>query len=162
MTRRLIAAQGPETISEPIDLSQTSNQSDAAWRKWFVVETLRRTIFLVHIINVLSCRTEKQDPYYYEDLDNEFVLSLPVPASDVLWKASTAEEWRIACTEGLYPWEGCKLKLLCNHIENRERIKRSSNGTPTEAERFVDMSADDLEALPDFTKLLLSCIQQPT
>lgn len=47
----------------------------------------------MHVINTLSCQLHKQDPYYYETLDDDLVLTTPLPAPDVLWAASSAEEW---------------------------------------------------------------------
>lgn len=60
-----------------------------------VVETSRRTIFLANLVNFLSNRdhkTGKQSPWY-EPLDNELILSMPLPCSHALWNARAGNDW---------------------------------------------------------------------
>ena len=60
-----------------------------------VTETVRRTIFLANIVNFFSNRdlgSGKQSPYY-EPLDDEFVMNMPLPCSHALWSARTEDEW---------------------------------------------------------------------
>lgn len=63
------------------------------WRQWCFTETLRRTIFLAHAINVLSARLHKQDPFFYEALDGDLVLDMPLPAPAALWEATFEGQW---------------------------------------------------------------------
>lgn len=70
------------------------NTAPSAWRYWCLIETLRRTFFLVHAINVLAMRLRKQDAYFYEPLDDDLVLDMPLPSPAPLWEASLEEEWR--------------------------------------------------------------------
>lgn len=71
---------------------------EAEWRTWYLSETVRRTLFLVNVINILSCRDSKQNSYFYEALDDTLLLELPLPAPDLLWKANSAQEWAQAKT----------------------------------------------------------------
>jgi len=79
-------------LASPTPASETSIE-DVPWSEWRLVETMRRTIFLVNIINNLSCRIGKQNPYFYEALDDELVSVLPLPVSDNIWTASSEVEW---------------------------------------------------------------------
>jgi hypothetical protein len=53
-------------------------------------------VFLVNAINTLSCRLQKQDPNYFEPLDDELIYDMTLPAPDAVWKASSVEEWTFA------------------------------------------------------------------
>ncbi|KAK4120364.1 hypothetical protein N657DRAFT_602987 [Parathielavia appendiculata] len=77
------------------DLSPSEVNREMAWRKWIVNETIRRTVFLVNAINTLSCRVQKQGANFFEALDDDLVRNMALPASDQLWKASSAEEWLV-------------------------------------------------------------------
>ena len=63
------------------------------------MESLRRTIFLVNIVNVLAARVRKLHEDYYEPLNDEFVLDMRMPAPEPVWKACDAEEWVKALDE---------------------------------------------------------------
>ena len=70
-----------------------------------VVETSRRTIFLCNIVNFFSNReheTGLQSPYY-EPLDDELILNMPLPCSHVLWTARTEDGWRQAVMQSEVP-----------------------------------------------------------
>ncbi|KAJ6157967.1 hypothetical protein N7470_005559 [Penicillium chermesinum] len=63
---------------------------------WSVAETARRTIFLANAIHFLSSidpNTGHTSPYY-EPLNDELVLNLPLPCSHALWSARTEQEWQ--------------------------------------------------------------------
>lgn len=66
------------------------------WETWVVQETLRRTIFLVNIVNTLSRRFHPQNLSYYEALDEDLILNSTLPAPDPMWKATTSNEWEAA------------------------------------------------------------------
>ncbi len=62
-----------------------------------ITETARRTIFLVHIVNFFCNRhleSRKQSPYY-EPLDDDLIMNMPLPCSHSLWSARTEDEWTI-------------------------------------------------------------------
>ncbi|KAK3372251.1 hypothetical protein B0H63DRAFT_290773 [Podospora didyma] len=87
MTRKLIQKYRHRLLTHGIDLEKF------VWYDWIFTETLRRTMFLVHVINAVSARTAKQNSYFYEPLDDELVLDMPLPAPEALWKTSSQEGW---------------------------------------------------------------------
>ncbi|KAI9845000.1 MAG: hypothetical protein M1837_005144 [Sclerophora amabilis] len=70
---------------------------DADWLSWLVAETVRRTLFLIHIINVSVSHDEdgKASPYF-EPLDDDTILALALPAPTEMWEARSPEDWRAA------------------------------------------------------------------
>ncbi|KAL5366535.1 hypothetical protein BJX96DRAFT_38134 [Aspergillus floccosus] len=71
---------------------------NGSWVQWAVAETARRTIFLANIVNFFSnCDLEsgRQSPYY-EPLNDELIMKMPLPCHQGLWGARTEEEWRQA------------------------------------------------------------------
>ncbi|GIJ86351.1 hypothetical protein Asppvi_005239 [Aspergillus pseudoviridinutans] len=67
-----------------------------SWVKWAVAETARRTIFLANIVNFFSNRDlncGRQSPYY-EPLNDELIMNMPLPCDQALWSARTEDEWR--------------------------------------------------------------------
>ncbi|GFF29275.1 hypothetical protein IFM61606_10324 [Aspergillus udagawae] len=69
-----------------------------SWVKWAVSETARRTIFLANIINFFSnhdLNSGRQSPYY-EPLNDELIMKMPLPCDQALWSARTEDEWRKA------------------------------------------------------------------
>lgn len=97
MARKVVALYMPQLRSS----FDSSNFSELAWKKWASAETVRRTFFLIHIINVVACRTEKQNPFFYEELDDDLVMNLPLPAPEKMWQANSAAEWQSALEEEL-------------------------------------------------------------
>lgn len=92
MTREFIRSHSnPESnlISRP-------NIGDKSFTEWGVAETARRTIFLSNIVHFFSNRgLETGEPsLYYEPLDDDFVLNLPLPSTSPLWIARTDKEWK--------------------------------------------------------------------
>ena len=75
--------------------SGTNDPTQSPWNRWMITETARRTIFLANIINFLSNRNFKsaEQSSYYEPLDDEFVMSMPLPCTDALWRARTENDW---------------------------------------------------------------------
>ncbi|KAJ5674202.1 hypothetical protein N7462_009641 [Penicillium macrosclerotiorum] len=85
------------------DLSLLSaNDSSLNFERWNVAETARRTIFLANILHFLSHHdpnTGSRLPYY-EPLDDELILNMPLPCSHALWSARTEQEWRLTIEYG--------------------------------------------------------------
>ena len=75
------------------DLINCSADPPSGWRPWAIIETLRRTLFLVHVINLVSARLQKQNPYFYEALDDDLILDMPLPAPAPLWEATREGQW---------------------------------------------------------------------
>ncbi|CAL5874264.1 uncharacterized protein PFLUO_LOCUS8552 [Penicillium psychrofluorescens] len=84
-----------ETPSE--DLLASSGVSPMqTLEQWRVAETSRRTIFLAHVVHFLSnydFKSGKQS-IYYEPLDDDMLLNLPLPCSHALWTARNEQEWK--------------------------------------------------------------------
>jgi hypothetical protein len=157
MVRKLIATYlhpHPTALSNrTVNGSSTDENEFTNWRKWIMNETIRRTVFLANIINTLSCRTQKQNPYYYEPLDDSVVLNMILPAPSAMWKASSLEEW-LAAKANLNPQDKVRSQTTVQAIleqftsagdivTNRER-----RGRATERVRF--------EELDEFTKIVVS------
>jgi hypothetical protein len=140
--------------------------TESNWRKWILNETFRRTIFLVNVINILSCRTQTQNPYFFEALDDNLVHSMHIPAPEVLWTASSAEEWsaaKAALSPELIILSKSTVKSILEQIQNdsnedvvvlhrrQETRKRSRTGNEL-----------GLHDLPEFTRLVIATINPET
>ena len=72
-----------------------NSPGESPWHKWMITETARRTIFLAHIVNFFCNRdleSGKQSPYY-EPLDDDLIMNMPLPCSHTLWSTRTEDEW---------------------------------------------------------------------
>lgn len=68
------------------------------FQQWATTETARRTIFLANIVHFLGNHdpeTGEPSPYY-EPLDDELILNMPLPSAHTMWAARTEQEWRLA------------------------------------------------------------------
>jgi hypothetical protein len=80
------------------NLTSQSHLSMQTFQQWTTTETARRTIFLANIVHFLSNHdpeTGETSPYY-EPLDDELILDMPLPCARTLWAARTEQEWRLA------------------------------------------------------------------
>ena len=68
------------------------------WARWRVNETARRTIFFANILNYYSNHDHNTgNPLlYYEPLDEELILNMPLPCSHAAWVARDEEAWSMA------------------------------------------------------------------
>lgn len=152
MTRRLIK----QYLQSPS--GEEGEQND--WRKWLMNETIRRTVFLVNAINTLSCRIQKQDPYYFEPLDDNLIRDLTLPAPEAVWKASSAEEW-IAAKSQLGSDDLARSRLTI-----RQSIERISHSGGHGGNQFTGIPQDSnsgalelqVEKLDDFTRLVIATV----
>ncbi|KAL4736083.1 hypothetical protein BDV11DRAFT_211576 [Aspergillus similis] len=85
MTRRLYAHY--RTALE------TTHDAETNWERWKFAESLRRNIFFANIINIVGARAGKLNSAYFEPLDDEVVLSLPLPAPESMWRSCSLSEW---------------------------------------------------------------------
>lgn len=92
MTRRLCT-----TYSDSIS---STGKHARDWPQWTFAESLRRTVFLVNIINVLAAKVRKIHEDYYEPLNDDLVLDTCLPASEPVWKACNTKQWGQATDEG--------------------------------------------------------------
>ncbi|KAL8736864.1 MAG: hypothetical protein Q9181_002255 [Wetmoreana brouardii] len=88
MTRRL-CQENNERIS-------LKDNTAIGWHTWTMAETLRRTTFLVNMVNELSYHTNALNPAYYESLHPSLVLDMPLPAPETMWRALNEREWAAA------------------------------------------------------------------
>jgi hypothetical protein len=93
MARKLISVYFQNVRFSSQETTSTVSDSEQSWNQWRFVETVRRTIFLVNIINNLSCRTGKQEPCFHEEVNDELISTLPLPSHESVWKADSEDEW---------------------------------------------------------------------
>jgi hypothetical protein len=79
-------------------LKEASLKGDIAneWHSWTLAETLRRTTFLVSMVNELSYHTNSINRVYYESLHDSLVIDMPLPAPESMWRALNKDEWKAA------------------------------------------------------------------
>jgi hypothetical protein len=111
------------------------DSSISGWRQWAFIETLRRTISIIHIVNVVSARLKKQNPFFYEPLDDDLLLDMPLPASTHLWDAVSEGQWLLA-----------RSKLTQTLVTGR-MMRQEGTGLPEDADPFTRMLVACL--LPD-------------
>lgn len=78
--------------------SSPCSAATSAWARWRITETARRTIFFANMINFCGShdqKTRKQSPYY-EPLNDDLILNMPLPCSQAAWFARDEESWRLA------------------------------------------------------------------
>lgn len=81
--------------------SNPCSAATSAWDRWRITETARRTIFFANMLNFLGnydLRTGKQLPYY-EPLDDDLILNMPLPCNQAAWVARDEGSWRFAMEE---------------------------------------------------------------
>lgn len=132
---------------------------EAEWRTWYLSETVRRTLFLVNVINILSCRDSKQNSYFYEALDDALLLELPLPAPDRLWKANSAQEWVQARAAAGGHDIGPRLREAMDWVGD-------DDGGPADhrlgnSGRLRDARTERIESrnLPEFTRVILAALR---
>ncbi|KAL2823287.1 hypothetical protein BDW59DRAFT_180746 [Aspergillus cavernicola] len=85
MTRRLYKHYG--------DAIRTNHDDEMNWERWKFSESLRRNIFFANTINILGARAGKLNSAYFEPLDDDLILELPLPAPECMWRACSLREW---------------------------------------------------------------------
>ncbi|KAL2792990.1 hypothetical protein BJX66DRAFT_339205 [Aspergillus keveii] len=178
MVRKLISTHlppRPNASSSNSPQSQSQSQSNGNgtasdetifgtdWRKWLITETIRRTVFLANTINTLSYRTQKQNPYYYEALDDDSVLNMLLPAPMSVWKASSEEEW-LAARGNLSPEERTRSRLTVKMV--LEQVSGQSTGAGSGAgagggrggrkTRDKERERVNFEDLDEFARVVIS------
>ncbi|KAL8768145.1 MAG: hypothetical protein Q9209_005536 [Squamulea sp. 1 TL-2023] len=111
MTRRL--------CQEHMERTSLKDTTTVDWYTWTIAETLRRTTFLVNMVNELSYYTNALNPAYYEPLDPSLVLDLPLPAPETMWRALNEREWAVARDDSGWAGVGvCTLRDLTDRLES--------------------------------------------
>ncbi|PVH92467.1 hypothetical protein DM02DRAFT_646904 [Periconia macrospinosa] len=75
--------------------SAPTSTTSSPWGRWEITETARRTVFFANIVNFYinhNNATGKQLPYY-EPLDDDLILGMPLPCSHAAWIARDESEW---------------------------------------------------------------------
>jgi hypothetical protein len=93
----------PEIRNPDINVFSDPNSSPCSaatstWARWRITETARRTIFFANMFNFYGNRdhrTGKQLPYY-EPLNDDLILNMPLPCNQAAWLARSEEDWRLA------------------------------------------------------------------
>ncbi|KAJ6016338.1 hypothetical protein N7540_010929 [Penicillium herquei] len=68
---------------------------ETGWSEWKFIESLRRNMFFVHVVNILAAKTQRLHYDYFEPLDDDMILKMPLPAPECTWRACSEEEWGI-------------------------------------------------------------------
>lgn len=139
MVRKLIQFYNAATAVAPLE------DGGIGWQEWRVLETVLRTIHVVHAINVVSAR---QNGGCYEPLDDETISGLPLPCTGSVWRAATAVEWARARRKR----RGTAVVTI------RELVKDETTLKGFVKELCGDNGPRSFQGCDDLTKLILSCI----
>lgn len=85
--------------------STPCSPTTTTWGRWRTTETTRRTVFIVNMVNFLKNydpRMRKISPYY-EPLNDDLILNMPLPCSQAVWLAYEEESCRLAM-KNHQPW----------------------------------------------------------
>lgn len=119
MTRRL--------CQEHIERISLKDNMTIDWHTWTMAETLRRTTFLVNMINELSYHANALNPAYYESLHPSLVQDLPLPAPEIMWRALNEREW--AAARDSSGWTGVGVWSLSDLMTRLESEYSSADGS---------------------------------
>ena len=126
MTRRL--------CQEHMERTSLKDTTAVDWYTWTIAESLRRTTFLVNMVNELSFHTNALNPAYYEPLDPSLVLDLPLPAPETIWRALNEREWAVARDDSGWAGAGvCTLRDLTDRLESG--ASSADGGSPSQGSR---------------------------
>ena len=92
------ALRNPDTQIFSEQNSAPTSTIPSSWARWRTTETARRTIFFANIINLYlnyNHNTGSQLPYY-EPLDDDLILNMPLPCSEAVWAARDEASWMMA------------------------------------------------------------------
>ncbi|GAA5848829.1 hypothetical protein JCM8547_006360 [Rhodosporidiobolus lusitaniae] len=83
----------PPTAQVPQDLDLPANDLDRAWKSWVEKELYVRVAFLCYLADIQTGSTFG-DAERLLSHSHPVLADLPLPASETLWNASSASEWR--------------------------------------------------------------------
>ena len=125
-----------------LDILTSKDNSTASWSSWTLAETLRRTVFLVDMVNELSYHTQALDSIYHEPLQDSLLMEMPLPAPESMWRATSEEEWTAA--RDVSGWTGHGVMTLGTAVDNIERGhspcangERSENGQTQQISKLI-------------------------
>lgn len=78
--------------------SSPCSPQTTTWGRWRTTETTRRTVFIVNMVNFLNSYnpTTRSTSPYYEPLNDDLILNMPLPCSQTVWLAYEEERCRLA------------------------------------------------------------------
>ncbi|CAM1500633.1 Fc.00g097950.m01.CDS01 [Cosmosporella sp. VM-42] len=134
-------------------------EEELTWEAWAMNETIRRTIFLINAINCLSSRVGRQDPIFYEPLDDDLLSSLALPSPTCLWKAKSSSEWR----NKHLARDVASLRILSTTAGKflDARMSRHDADTPCQQFKGIASTSDHIafDGLEQFTRLVLATLR---
>lgn len=70
----------------------------SAWARWKTTETARRIIFFANMVNFCSNydHTTGNQLQYYEPLNDDLILNMPLPCNQAAWLADDEDTWKAA------------------------------------------------------------------
>ncbi|KAF1946382.1 hypothetical protein EJ02DRAFT_450483, partial [Clathrospora elynae] len=85
-----------EVFSDPN--SAPTSAVASSWNRWMITETARRTVFFANIVNFYTNHNHNtgQQLAYYESLDDDLVLNMPLPCSEAAWTARDESSWIVS------------------------------------------------------------------
>ncbi|KAF7558096.1 hypothetical protein G7Z17_g24 [Cylindrodendrum hubeiense] len=102
----------------------------STWARWRITETARRTIFFANIINFYSNRDHStgEQFLFYEPLDDDLILNMPLPCNQAAWWARNEQEWRLAMERPATPKHhlGATDPLLLSHTSLNTLVSNGS------------------------------------
>ncbi|KAJ5622720.1 hypothetical protein N7528_005952 [Penicillium herquei] len=111
--------------------------NETSWSEWKFNESLRRNVFFVHIVNILAAEARSLQYDYFEPLDDDMILKMPLPAPEGVWRACSEDEWRVA-----------------------REYAHSMTSTPRTLQDLIDSSEKDtldVSSLQALTRMILEC-----
>lgn len=142
MTRRL--------CQQHIEGVSLMDNTAISWHCWTMAETLRRTTFLVHMVNELSYHTNALNGVYYESLHEALLLDMPLPAPESMWRALNEGEW--AAARDTTGWTGPGVLTLRTSMDRLDARARVLGGSPERAGRSLDN-------IQHISKLIISSVR---
>ncbi|KAL8941764.1 MAG: hypothetical protein Q9216_002049 [Gyalolechia sp. 2 TL-2023] len=140
MTRRL--------CQKHLEYLLSKDNTAIDWQTWATVETLRRTTFLVDMVNELSYHARALELVYYEPLHPSLVLDMPLPAPDSMWRALNEGEW--AAARDASGWTGAGVFTLRDST-----IGSDTGGSRADGRRSSSLEGKHNDAQP-ISNLIIS------
>ncbi|KAL6894778.1 hypothetical protein GGI43DRAFT_132172 [Trichoderma evansii] len=160
----------PEIRNHDISVFSDPNSSPCSaatsqWARWRITETARRTIFFTNMVNFYSNydhRTGKLSPYY-EALNDDLILNMPLPCDHAAWLARDEESWSCAMRNNslltnyhspdfnhtgnvILPSESCLKSVLSKFTKDHLQAKIGNQigfGDSDDLQRFIILSASE-------------------
>lgn len=89
------AIRNPDASIFSSSTSAPTSELASAWGRWRITETARRTMFFANILNfyIHHNHDTQQQSAYYQALNDDLILNMPLPCSDAIWVAGDELSW---------------------------------------------------------------------